>query len=179
MSLLMKVRILCLLLVWGGLSPMSMGAAPADHASMGQETSQDISRHDLTHFIADYRYYEPGDIVPDVYLTPPYVIKAWWLRNLPPPVAPLTAQWRRHLEASALPAAELEGWYQGMQQLQQLTTRLNRLDEQKGKYMTVSELKSQVFAITQAFSSAVLAEEQLRRLGQVPVADAAGSEPVT
>ncbi|HDP0318991.1 TPA: hypothetical protein P5S08_004192 [Salmonella enterica subsp. enterica serovar Concord] len=53
---------------------------------MGQETSQDISRHDLTHFIVDYRYYEPGDIVPDVYLTPPYVIKAWWLRNLPPPV---------------------------------------------------------------------------------------------
>ncbi|HGB3470242.1 TPA: RcnB family protein [Salmonella enterica subsp. diarizonae serovar 61:l,v:z35] len=82
----MKVRILCLLLVWCGLSPLSMGAAPADHASMGQETSQDISRYELTHFIADDRYYEPGDIVPDVYLMPPYVIKAWWLRNLPPPV---------------------------------------------------------------------------------------------
>ncbi|ECU9385918.1 hypothetical protein CKQ16_21795 [Salmonella enterica subsp. enterica serovar Newport] len=93
--------------------------------------------------------------------------------------APLTTQWRRHLEASALPAAELEGWYQGMQQLQQLTTRLNRLDEQKGKYMTVSELKSQVFAITQAFSSAVPAEEQLRRLGQVPAAEAGAQRTQT
>ena len=31
----------------------------------------------------------------------------------------------------ALPAENLTGWYQGMQQLQQLTQRLDALDEQK------------------------------------------------
>lgn len=51
-----------------------------------------------------------------------------------------------------------------MLQLQQLTQRLDALDEQKGKYMTVSELKSAVFAITQSFNRTVPAEEQLRQL---------------
>lgn len=47
---------------------------------------RDIRQYELNHFIADYHYYEPGDIIPDIYLTPLYIIKAWWLRNLPPPV---------------------------------------------------------------------------------------------
>jgi len=55
-----------------------------------------------------------------------------------------------------------------MAQLQQLTNRLNALDEKRGKYITVSELKSQVFAMTQSFSSAVPAEEHLRRLSVLP-----------
>ncbi|CDL07827.1 FIG00732447: hypothetical protein [Klebsiella pneumoniae IS53] len=38
-----------------------------------------------------------------------------------------------------------------MQQLQRLADQLNALDEQKGKYLTVSELKTAVFAITQSF----------------------------
>lgn len=76
----------------------------------------------------------------------------------------LSLQWRQQIIAAALPAENLTGWYQGMQQLQQLTQRLDALDEQKGKYMTVSELKSAVFAITQFFNRTVPAEEQLRQL---------------
>ncbi|ENK5207360.1 VasL domain-containing protein [Klebsiella aerogenes] len=76
----------------------------------------------------------------------------------------LSSQWRQQIIAAALPAENLTGWYQGMQQLQQLTQRLDALDEQKGKYMTVSELKSAVFAITQFFNRTVPAEEQLRQL---------------
>ncbi len=53
-----------------------------------------------------------------------------------------------------------------MTQLQQLARRLNALDEQKGKYMTVSELKTAVFAMTQSFNSAVPVEEQLRQLAE-------------
>lgn len=73
-------------------------------------------------------------------------------------------QWQQQLNAATLPAEQLNGWHQGMTQLQQLADRLNGLDEQHGKYMTVSELKSQVFGITQAFNRAVPLEEQLRQL---------------
>lgn len=76
----------------------------------------------------------------------------------------LSQRWRQRLDAASLPVENLNGWHQGMIQLQQLTQRLNALDEQKGKYMTVSELKSAVFAISQSFNRAVPAEEQLRRL---------------
>jgi type VI secretion system protein VasL len=55
-----------------------------------------------------------------------------------------------------------------MSRLQKLTGRLNDLDEKKGKYMTVSELKSQIFAITQAFNQTVPAEEMLRQLASRP-----------
>ncbi|NDO80631.1 hypothetical protein CJP72_07550 [Citrobacter sp. NCU1] len=80
----------------------------------------------------------------------------------------LAQQWYERLNATALPADNLNGWHQGMTQLQQLTDRLNGLDEQRGKYMTVSELKSQVFSITQAFNHTVPVEEQLRQLAQTP-----------
>lgn len=56
----------------------------------------------------------------------------------------------------------------GMAQLQQLTNKLNALDEQKGKYMTVSELKSDVFAMSQSFSQTIPLEEQLRLLSTLP-----------
>jgi len=55
-----------------------------------------------------------------------------------------------------------------MQQLQRLADRLNALDEQKGKYLTVSELKTAVFAIMQSFNRAVPLEEQLRQLAALP-----------
>ncbi len=45
----------------------------------------------------------------------------------------------------------------GMQQLQRLAGQLNALDEQKGRYLTVSELKTAVFAIMQSFNRAVSA----------------------
>lgn len=80
----------------------------------------------------------------------------------------LAQQWQQQLNAAALPTESLNGWSQGMTQLQQLADRLNTLDGQRGKYITVSELKSQVFSITQAFNRAVPMEEQLRQLAQTP-----------
>lgn len=80
----------------------------------------------------------------------------------------LAQQWQQQLTAASLPAENLNGWYQGMTTLQKLSDRLNRLDEQKGKYMTVSELKSVVFSAMQSFNQAIPAEEQLRALSQTP-----------
>lgn len=89
-----------------------------------------------------------------------------------PTVQQLAHQWRQQREAVALPVEALGGWHQGMMQLQQLTNQLNALDEKRGKYMTVSELKSQVFAITQSFSQTPPVEEQLRQLQTQPVSPA-------
>lgn len=87
----------------------------------------------------------------------------------PDQAQPLAQQWRQQLSAGALPAENLTGWSEGMQQLQRLADQLNALDEQKGKYLTVSELKTAVFAITQSFNRAVPLEEQLRQLAALPL----------
>ncbi|AML59113.1 VasL domain-containing protein [Serratia rubidaea] len=50
-----------------------------------------------------------------------------------------------------------------MTKLQRLTDRLNALDEKRGEYLTVSELKSEVFAIMQTFNRAPPVAELLRR----------------
>lgn len=81
-----------------------------------------------------------------------------------PAVKQFVHQWQKQLSAAALPVESLSGWHQGMMKLKQLTDRLNSLDEQHGRYMTVSELKSQVFAITQAFNQMPPVEEQLRQI---------------
>jgi type VI secretion system protein VasL len=73
-------------------------------------------------------------------------------------------QWQQQLSASGSPKESLDGWYQGMGKLKQLSERLNGLDEQKGKYMTISELKSVVFSAIQSFNQTVPVEEQLRAL---------------
>ncbi|WP_050863347.1 VasL domain-containing protein [Enterobacter kobei] len=79
----------------------------------------------------------------------------------------LVQQWQRQFNAaSSIPTENLNGWHQGMTKLQQLSDRLNGLDEQKGKYMTVSELKSVVFSTMQSFNQSIPAEEQLRVLSQ-------------
>ncbi|WP_323127875.1 VasL domain-containing protein, partial [Klebsiella quasipneumoniae] len=67
------------------------------------------------------------------------------------------------------PAEHLTGWAEGMRQLQRLAGQLNALDEQKGKHLTVSELKTAVFAIMQSLNRAVPLEEQLRELAALPV----------
>jgi type VI secretion system protein VasL len=82
----------------------------------------------------------------------------------PQQAAPLSQQWLNQLHSAALPPESLNGWHQGMAQLQQLTDRLNALDERRGSYMTGSELKTMVFTIARSFNSAVPAEEQLRQL---------------
>ncbi|WP_336234096.1 type VI secretion system contractile sheath small subunit [Enterobacter bugandensis] len=84
----------------------------------------------------------------------------------------LIIQWQKKFNATALPVDAMNSWYQGMMTLQQLSDRLSRLDEQKGKYITVSELKSVVFSTIQSFNHAIPAEEQLRRLSQYPAGSA-------
>jgi type VI secretion system protein VasL len=79
-------------------------------------------------------------------------------------VMQMRSAWRQQTEASALPEVALNGWHQGMSKLQRLTDRLNGLDEKRGGYMTVSELKSAVFSIVQDFNQNPPAEEQLRQL---------------
>lgn len=86
----------------------------------------------------------------------------------PEQAKPLVQAWQQQQKANALSAGSLSGWHQGMTKLTQLSERLSRLDEQKGKYMTVSELKSAVFAILQSFNQSIPAEEQLRALSQAP-----------
>ncbi|WP_075182400.1 VasL domain-containing protein [Pantoea sp. 1.19] len=86
----------------------------------------------------------------------------------PEQAKPLATLWRQQLTAAAMPVDNLAGWHQGMVKLRQLSDRLNALDEQKGKYMTVSELKSVVFSTLQSFNQSIPAEEQLRRLSDQP-----------
>ncbi len=60
--------------------------------------------------------------------------------------------WQKSVRSRALPEDAMTGWNEGMIRLQQLAERLNRLDEQRGRYMTVSELKTEVFGIMQALT---------------------------
>lgn len=80
-----------------------------------------------------------------------------------PRVQEMVDNWQKSVRSCALPEEAMTGWNEGMTRLQQLAERLNRLDEQRGKYMTVSELKTEVFGIMQAFNRHIPAEEQLRR----------------
>jgi len=89
----------------------------------------------------------------------------------PEQAKPLIQQWQQQLNAAILPAEQLNGWSQGMATLQKLSDRLNELDGQKGKYMTVSELKSVVFSAMQSFNQSIPAEEQLRVLSQHPAGE--------
>ncbi|MCX8955745.1 VasL domain-containing protein [Erwinia psidii] len=77
-------------------------------------------------------------------------------------------QWQHHLALNGMSVETLNGWHEGMLRLQELTRQLNALDGQKGKYLTVSELKSQVFSATQAFNQSVPVEEQLRLMSANP-----------
>ncbi|EXU74192.1 VasL domain-containing protein [Erwinia mallotivora] len=82
----------------------------------------------------------------------------------PDQAKPLIQQWQQQINASALSADAMNGWHEGMLRLQELTNQLNALDGQKGRYITVSELKTQVFAATRSFSKTVPVEEQLRQM---------------
>ena len=85
-----------------------------------------------------------------------------------PRVQEMVDNWQKSVRSRALPEEAMTGWNEGMIRLQQLAERpLNRQDEQRGKYMTVSELKTEVFGIMQAFNRHIPAEEQLRRYGEV------------
>ncbi|MFZ4211126.1 VasL domain-containing protein [Pantoea endophytica] len=81
-------------------------------------------------------------------------------------VKTMSARWDKQLNAAAMPADKMQGWQQGMEQLNALSQRLNGLDEKRGKYLTVSELKTAVYNMTQAFNGTVPLEEELRVLQQ-------------
>ncbi|EKM5065496.1 type VI secretion system ImpA family N-terminal domain-containing protein [Cronobacter turicensis] len=83
-----------------------------------------------------------------------------------PQAQALTRQWRQQMSASAMPLQNLESWRHGMTQLDELTARLNALDERRGKYLTGSELKTMVFNIRQAFAAMPPAEELLRQMAE-------------
>jgi type VI secretion system protein VasL len=89
----------------------------------------------------------------------------------PEQAKPLVQLWQRQLNAAGIPTENLNGWHQGMTKLQQLSDRLSGLDEKKGKYMTVSELKSVVFSTMQSFNQSIPAEEQLRALSANPAGE--------
>ncbi|HAT1613594.1 TPA: hypothetical protein I8Y09_000239 [Raoultella ornithinolytica] len=80
----------------------------------------------------------------------------------------LVQQWQQQINISVLPVDKTNGWHEGMTQLQALADKLNALDGQKGKYITVSELKSQVFGMLTSFRQIVPVEEQLRQLKLLP-----------
>ncbi|EPN2807508.1 VasL domain-containing protein [Serratia marcescens] len=86
----------------------------------------------------------------------------------PEQAKPLIQQWRQQINASVLPVDTMNGWHEGVTQLQALADKLNALDGQKGKYITVSELKSQVFGMLTSFRQTVPMEEQLRQLKLLP-----------
>lgn len=81
-----------------------------------------------------------------------------------PATKALVQRWEHYQAARTPPASQMNGWHDGMMQLQALSAQLDALDRQKGKYLTGSELKTIVWRITSSFSSAVPAEEQLRQL---------------
>ncbi|MBA1006793.1 type VI secretion system ImpA family N-terminal domain-containing protein [Escherichia coli] len=85
-----------------------------------------------------------------------------------PRVQEMVDNWQKSLRSRALPEEAMTGWNEGMTRLQQLAERLNRLDAQRGKYMTVSELKSQVFGMLTSFRQTVPVEEQIRQLKLLP-----------
>lgn len=75
----------------------------------------------------------------------------------------LSAWWEQQREAGAAPLVELKHYALAQERLRQLAERLNGLDEKKGRYMTVSELKTVVFAIQQPLEKTLPLEELLRQ----------------
>ncbi|WP_449637197.1 VasL domain-containing protein [Pseudomonas sp.] len=71
--------------------------------------------------------------------------------------------WQTQRVADAADPTTLDGYYLAQTRLQQLANKLNNLDEPRGRYMTVSELKSAVFAIQQPLTRQAPMEELLRQ----------------
>ncbi len=142
------------------LAPLSVALSPAQLQAMQNnplsaetglsQTAQQLAR--LAQLKPDWVVSYGGQLVQQA-------LTLW-----PEQAKPLALQWQQQIAAQALPSENLSGWYQGMARLQQLANQLNALDEKRGKYMTVSELKSQVFTIMQSFNRAIPVEEQLRQL---------------
>ncbi|CNF01688.1 VasL domain-containing protein [Yersinia bercovieri] len=84
-----------------------------------------------------------------------------WPAN--PEVKRLSTVWQQQRESGAAPLVELKHYALAQDRLRQLAERLNSLDEKKRGYMTVSELKSAVYAIQQPLAKTLPLEELLRQ----------------
>ncbi|MCU6390488.1 type VI secretion system ImpA family N-terminal domain-containing protein [Enterobacter quasiroggenkampii] len=175
-----SMLVVCVAAAWGGgflsradplttqavasLAPLPEALTPAQQEALAQrgtlpstfirETQQQLARLDK--------------LPPDWNISYSLQLLAQLQTVRPEEAKPLAVQWQQKFNAAALPAEAMNSWYQGMKKLQQLSHRLSSLDEQKGKYITVSELKSVVFSTIQSFNQTIPAEEQLRRLSQHP-----------
>ena len=92
-----------------------------------------------------------------------------------PIAADLHHRWQQTLNANALPIEQLEDSHQALTRLQALVNQLNGLDEKRGKYLTVSELKSALYAIQQPLLRTPPLESLLRDFAQAPQENAAAS----
>ncbi|XBS71763.1 VasL domain-containing protein [Acerihabitans sp. KWT182] len=75
----------------------------------------------------------------------------------------MASGWQRQRLANATPEEELTGFSLAQTRLKQLEQQLNALEQSKGRYMTVSALKSAVFAIQQPLHRTLPLEELLRQ----------------
>lgn len=81
-----------------------------------------------------------------------------------PEALSLVNTWNQQLAESGLPDKSLSSWNEGMMRLKRMSEKLNTLDRARSGYLTVSELKSEIYAITQAFGQHPPFEERLRQL---------------
>ena len=75
----------------------------------------------------------------------------------------LADEWRRQRLANTISEEDLGGFFLAQTRLEQLAQRLNALEKSKGSYMTVSALKSAVFAIQQPLNHITPLEELMRQ----------------
>ncbi|WP_409310964.1 VasL domain-containing protein [Pectobacterium sp. B1J-3] len=75
-------------------------------------------------------------------------------------------QWWQQRQASAVNTDDLQQYQLTRTQLQALSSQLNALDEKRGRYITVSALKSAVFNLQQPLDRHQPLEELLRQLGE-------------
>ncbi|MGL5600758.1 MAG: VasL domain-containing protein [Silvania sp.] len=103
-------------------------------------------------------------------------VLAWSWQSALKPAPDLQGQ--QQLNAAAITTENLNGWHQGMVRLQQLADRLNALDEKRGQYITVSELKSATFDMLTHFRQAEPTEDRLRKIQLLPDNSAARQQQV-
>ncbi|BBG59236.1 VasL domain-containing protein [Providencia rustigianii] len=82
-------------------------------------------------------------------------------------VSSFNDKWRQKMQINSLSNDKLQQWSKGMEQLNQLSVRLDSLDGKPRSYITGSELKTVIFNARQNFNQAIPLEEELRRLEQL------------
>ncbi|MEI9747744.1 VasL domain-containing protein [Moellerella wisconsensis] len=73
-------------------------------------------------------------------------------------------KWQQNMQINAVSEKQLTQWNQGMEQLNNLSIRLDNLDGKPRSYITGSELKTIIFNARQHFNQGLPLEEELRRL---------------